>query len=104
MMNAMLISSGLPQNMWGEAILSANYLVNKIPKKKAEKTPHELWKGMKPSYKYLRVWGCLAKVAVPLPKKVRIGPKTIDCIFIGYSHNSAAYRFLIYESNIPDIH
>ena len=103
-MNAMLISSGLPQNMWGEAILSANYLLNKVPKKKAEKTPYELWKGMKPSYKYLRVWGCLAKVAVPLPKMVRIGPKTIDCIFIGYAHNSAAYRFLIYESNIPDIH
>ena len=104
MMNAMLISSSLPQNMWGEAILSANYLLNKVPKKKAEKTPYELWKGMKPSYKYLRVWGCLAKVAVPPPKKVRIGPKTIDCIFIGYAHNGAAYRFLIYESNIPDIH
>ena len=59
---------------------------------------------MKPSYKYLRVWGCLAKVAVPPPKKVRIGPKTIDGIFIGYAHNSAAYRFLVYESNIPDIH
>ena len=104
MMNAMLISSGPPQKMWGEAILSANYLLNKVPKKKAEKTPYELWKGMKPSYKYLRVWGCLAKVAVPPPKKVRIGPKTIDCIFIGYAHNSAAYRFLVYESNIPDIH
>ena len=30
MMNAMLINSGLPQNMWGEAILSANYLLNKV--------------------------------------------------------------------------
>ena len=39
MMNAMLISSGLPQNMWGEAISSANYLFNKVLKKKAEKTP-----------------------------------------------------------------
>ncbi|RVX19815.1 Retrovirus-related Pol polyprotein from transposon TNT 1-94 [Vitis vinifera] len=38
------------------------------------------------------------------PKKVKIGPKTIDCIFIGYAHNSNAYRFLVYESNIPDIH
>ena len=35
MMNAMLISSGLPQNMWGEAILSNKY--------------------KRPSYKYLRV-------------------------------------------------
>ncbi|KAL6331736.1 hypothetical protein AAG906_016732 [Vitis piasezkii] len=100
MMNAMLISSSLPQNMWGEAILTANYLLNKVPKKKAEKTPYELWKGRKPSYTYLRMWGCLAKVAVPPPKKVKIGPKTIDCIFIGYAHNSNAYRFLVYESNI----
>ena len=34
-MNAMLISSGLPQNMWGVDILIANYLLNKVPKKKA---------------------------------------------------------------------
>ncbi|KAL6344924.1 hypothetical protein AAG906_006685 [Vitis piasezkii] len=92
MMNAMLISSSLPQNMWGEAILTANYLLNKVPKKKAEKTPYELWKGRKPSYTYLRMWD------------VKIGPKTIDCIFIGYAHNSNAYRFLVYESNISDIH
>ena len=56
------------------------------------------------SYKYLRVWGYLAKVAVPPPKKVKIRPKTIDCIFIGYAHNSAAYRFRVHKSNIPDIH
>ena len=103
-MNAVLISSGLPQNMWGEAILSTNYLLNKVPKKKAENTPHELWRGRQPSYKYLQVWGCLAKVAIPPPKKVKIGPKTIDCIFIGYAHNNTAYLFLIHESNIPNIH
>ena len=53
MMNAMLISSGLPQNMWGEAVLSANYLLNKIPRKQEDKTPYELWKGRAPSYKFL---------------------------------------------------
>ena len=90
MMSAMLISIGLPQNMWGEAILSANYLLNKVPKKKVEKTSYELWRGQQASYKYLRVWGCLAKIAVPPPKKVKMGPKTIDFIFIGYAHNSTA--------------
>ena len=34
MMNALLISSGLPQNLWREAILIANYILNKIPYKK----------------------------------------------------------------------
>lgn len=43
-------------------------------------------------------------MVVPIPKKVKIGLKTIDCIFIGYAHNSSAYRFLVHESKIPDIH
>ena len=37
-MNAMLINFGLPQSIWGEAILSSNFLLNKVPKKKVEKT------------------------------------------------------------------
>ena len=57
MMNALLLSSGLPQNLWGEAILSANYILNLIPHKKTNKSLYELWKGRRPSYKYLKVWG-----------------------------------------------
>ena len=71
MMNAMLISLGLPQNLWGEALLSANYILNKLPHKKLDKTPYSLWKGQSPSYKYLKVWGCLAKVMVPIPKRIK---------------------------------
>lgn len=104
MMNAMLISSGLPQNLWGEAILSANHILNKIPHKDKVESPYELWKGRKPSYKYLKVWGCLAKVQIPKPKQVRIGPKTIDCVFIGYAINSSAYRFLVHKSEVLDVH
>ena len=104
MMNAMLISSTLPKNIWEEVILSVDYLLNKVPKKKAEKTQYELWRGRQPSYKYLRVWGCLAKMAVPPPTMVKLGPKIVDCIFIDYAHNNTAYRFLVHESNIPDIH
>ena len=42
-------------------------------------------------------------MAVPKPKRVKIGPKTIDCVFIGHANNSSSYRFLVYKSNIPDI-
>ena len=104
MMNAMLISSGLPQNLWGEALLSENYILNRLPHNKLDKTPYELWKGRSPSYKYLKVWGCLAKVMVPIPKRIKIGPKTIDYIFISYAISSSAYRFLVHKFDIPDIH
>ena len=104
MMNAILISSGLSQNLWEEAILSTYYILNKLPKKKLDKTPYELCKGRTPSYQFLKVWGCLAKVSVPIPKKVKIGLKTVDCVFIGYTHNSNAYRFFIHKSDISDMH
>ena len=39
--------------------------------------------------------GVLLKVTIPTLKKLMIGPKMIDCIFIGYAQNSSAYRFLV---------
>ncbi|GJU14938.1 retrotransposon protein, putative, ty1-copia subclass [Tanacetum coccineum] len=54
MVTAMVISSGMSQDMWGDAILTATYLLNKIPRKEKEETPYELWMGRKPSYQYLR--------------------------------------------------
>jgi hypothetical protein len=52
---------------------------------------------------HLRTWGCLAKVNVPLPKKRKLGPNTIDCVFLGYAHNSVAYRFLVVHSETSQV-
>ena len=51
--------------------------------------------GFKPNLSYLKVCGRLAKVFKLIPKRSRLGPKTIDCIVMGYAHNNAAYRFLV---------
>ncbi|GKA75308.1 retrovirus-related pol polyprotein from transposon TNT 1-94 [Tanacetum coccineum] len=103
MINSMLITSGAPHSLWGEACLAANTILNKIPHKKSDKSPYQLWKGKQPSYKRMKVWGCLAKVQIPLPKRTKLGPKTVDCVYLGPAKNSAAYRFLVYKSNIEDI-
>ena len=50
------------------------------------------------------MWGCLAKVVIPSPKKTNICPKIVDCIFIGYAMNSSAYRFFIYKSEHSEMH
>ncbi|TYJ97996.1 ty1-copia retrotransposon protein [Cucumis melo var. makuwa] len=97
MMNAMLLSSGLSNNMWGEAVLSAYFVLNRIPHKRLDKTPYELWKGHAPKLSYLKVWGCLAKVPFPALKKSTVGSKTFDCIFIEYAQNSVAYRFMCFN-------
>ena len=100
MVNVMLISSNAPDNLWGKALLTTCFLQNRIPHRKTGKTPYELSKGFQPNLKYLRVWGCLAKVMLPDPKKRKIGSKTSGCLFLGYAEHSDAYRFLALDSNI----
>jgi hypothetical protein len=72
--------------------------------KSKEKTPYEKWIGRKHSLSYLRTWDCLTKVNVPINKKRKLGPKTMDCVFLGYAHYSTAYRFLVIKSEIHDVH
>ena len=48
--------------------------------------------------------GCLAKVNLPINKKRKLGPKIVDCVFLGYAQRSIAYKFLVVKSEIPDVH
>jgi len=89
--------------MVGEAVLIACHVLNRIPTKNSKVTPYEGWKGRKPSLHYLCRWGCLAIVSVPVNKKCKLGPKTIDCIFLGYAYHSTAYKFLVIKSEAPDV-
>nr|CAE02382.2 OSJNBb0080H08.8 [Oryza sativa Japonica Group] len=103
MVNAMLDTAGLSNEWWGEAIFTACHVLNKIPVKHKEVTPFEEWERKKLNLSYLRTWGCLAKVNVPIAKKRKLGPKTIDCVFLGYAIHSVGYRFLIVNSGVPDM-
>src|SRR3954466_12730919 len=81
--------------MVGGAILTACHVLNRVPTKNKEITPFEEWEKKMLKLSYLRTWGCLAKVNVPIPKKRKLGPKTVDCVFLGYAFHSIGYRFLI---------
>lgn len=51
------------------------------------------------------MWGCLVKVLVSLPfRRTKLGPKTINYVFIGFSNASAAYKFLVFKYEVNDIH
>jgi len=103
LVNAMLDTSGLSKAWWGEAILTACHVLNKVPTKDNEVTPYEEWSKRRTTLSYLRTWGCLAKVNVPIPKKRKLGPKTVDCVNLGYAKNSVGYRFLVVKSEVPDV-
>jgi hypothetical protein len=72
--------------------------------KNKENTPYKEWIGRKPSLSYLHTWVCLAKVNVPIHKKRKLGPKIVDCVFLGYAHRSIANRFLVIKSEVPHVH
>ena len=103
-MSVMLISSGTPQSLWGEVIITFNYILNKVPNKKLKKTSYEFQQGKRSSYKQLKVWECLTNIAIPYPKKFKIGLKIIDCVNIRYEYNSGVYQFFVHKLNVEDIH
>jgi hypothetical protein len=38
---------------------------------------------------------------VPINKKRKLRPKTVDCIFLGYAFHNIGYMFLIINSGVP---
>lgn len=89
----MLADAGLPKSFWAEAVTTAAYLLNRIPcREETHKTPLEYWTGEKPNLSHLRVFGSSAMVHVPKEKRDKLDPKSIECILLGYSDQSKAYR------------
>jgi hypothetical protein len=66
---------------------------------KEEKTPYEKWVGRKPSLSYLRTWGCMAKVNVPINKKHQHRHSNHISLKIG---ESCKYATLIVKVTILD--
>nr|KAJ0195601.1 hypothetical protein LSAT_V11C700349450 [Lactuca sativa] len=96
----MLNQSGQPNNLWGEALLNACYVHNRITSRVIPTSPYELWKGRKPNLDYLKLWGCVAYYRTPNPKQNKLGARANKSIFIGYDHNSKAQRLLDIESGV----
>lgn len=94
MANCLLLDAGLPKRYWGEAVMTAVHLQNRLPTRAVQRTPYELWTGQKPDFKQLRVFGCQAYVHIPDAKRKKFEPKAEKLIFVGYSEHHKGYRFL----------
>jgi transposase InsO family protein len=103
LVNAMLEIAGLSKEWWGEPILTAYYVLNRVPTKNKVVTPFEEWEKKRLALLYFRTWGCLAKVSVPITDKRKLGPKTVDCVFLGYAFHNVGYRFLVVRSRVSDL-
>lgn len=100
MATGMLVDAGLEKRFWGEAILTATYLQNRLPSRSVPRTPYELWWGKKPDLGHLRVFGSQAYVHVPDTKRKKMDSKATKLTFIGYAIEQKGYRFVDLESNL----
>jgi hypothetical protein len=91
---AMITSARLPLNMWGEAVLTAAYLLNRSVTRAlpSNLTPYKVFNGRKPDLSHIQVWGCRCFARIPLELQTKLGVKSRECIFVGYPSGTKAYH------------
>jgi hypothetical protein len=101
---ALLLHFNLPTILWGEAIVTASYLINFVPMRGSSKTPWELFYDVKPSNSYLRVFGCLAMVHHP-PRlhQNKTDAVSEECMFPGYVPDCKSRKFLSWRTGTLEI-
>jgi len=74
-----------------DALLTATYILNRVPSKSVPATRYELWYGRKPSLDHLRPWGSAGYVHNPTHEHGTLGPRAIKMVFIRYPEHSKGY-------------
>ena len=90
----LLADSGLSLSFWGDAVLTMNYICNRIPTSTLPDniTPYEEMEHSKPNLSHLQVWGCQCFVAIPPELRTKGGPHRFEAIFVGYEDNHLGWR------------
>ena len=92
---ALLTDAGLPMSFWLDAVLTQQYLVNRLPTSTLPEniTPFEvITSGRKPDLSHLCVWGCECYVAVPDELCGKAAPKHFRAIFVGYEEHQVGWH------------
>jgi len=93
MARVMIHSKNLAQHFWGEAVNTACHIINRVYlRPETNKTPYEIWRGMKPIVKYFRTLRSRCYILRDRENLGKFQPKSDEGIFLGYSTNSHAYK------------
>ena len=93
MVRSMVSHSSLPKSLWGEALKTVVYILNRVQSKVVNRTPYELWTDKKSSIKHLHIWGCPIEARPYRPHERKLDSRTISCYFVGYVERSRGYKF-----------
>jgi len=83
----------LPRFLWGEAVNTIIYILNRCPTKLVEgKTPYEAWTGKKPNIFHFRIFGCDSYAFFVPTKRKKLDKRSEKCIFMGYENQQKGYK------------
>ena len=95
---SLMFSTNVPKHFWGKAVLTAAYLINRMPSRVLKfQTPYQTLLTAFPNTKLLsdlepKIFGCSVFVHVHQTHRSKLDPRSIKCIFIGYSSNHKGYK------------
>lgn len=94
MARCMLIDAKLDDRFWGEAVVTANHMQNRLPSRSIQGTPYERWFGRKPDLSDIRPFGIDVYCHVPKQKRGKLDEKAVKLKFMGYSEDTKGYRLV----------
>ena len=88
----------VPTHLWGDAILTSCYLINRMPTRVLNyASPSQTLKNTFPNTRLtsdlpLKFFGYIVFVHVPTHLRSKFDPRTEKCIFLGYAPNKKGYK------------
>ncbi|PKU73789.1 Retrovirus-related Pol polyprotein from transposon TNT 1-94 [Dendrobium catenatum] len=91
----LLTDAHLPHVLWVEALLTAVYLINRLPTRTLNNiSPYHCLFRKPPSYNHLKIFGSLCYPWLKPYQNSKLSPISTPCVFIGYSSAQKGYRCL----------